>query len=74
MNVEKFQIRNLTGKDDVDLVQIEQNLEPFLCLLENLDICDACQMPSSFTSILSINEDSRRLSINLSEKIIDIEA
>ncbi|MHA2298288.1 MAG: hypothetical protein ACXAEU_17575 [Candidatus Hodarchaeales archaeon] len=73
MNSGTFQIRNRTGKDDLNMEQLEESLEPLLCLLENLDVCEVCNISGSFSSVVSINEEANtKLLINVMERTIEI--
>jgi hypothetical protein len=73
LNSGTFQIRNRTGKDDLNMEQLEESLEPLLCLLENLDVCEVCNISGSFSSVVSINEEANtKLLINVMERTIEI--
>ncbi len=74
MTATKFQIRNNTGQD-IDLKQVEESLEPLLCMLENLEVCETCKMNENFSSMLVINDEVKHnLSVSLSQRTIDIDA
>ncbi|MHA1168138.1 MAG: hypothetical protein ACTSRU_09975 [Candidatus Hodarchaeales archaeon] len=74
MTVMKFQIRNKTDQD-IDLQQVEESLEPLLCMLENLEVCETCRINENFSSMLVINDEVKHsLSVNLSQRTIDIDA
>ena len=74
MTVNKFQVRNKTGQD-INLRQVEESLEPLLCMLENLEVCETCKMKDSFSSMLVVNDEVQHsLSVNMSKRTIDIDA